>query len=257
MTEDKKLKALIVDDEPIACRRIQRMLADDPEIQVVATSTNGEQALQAIQQFAPDLLFLDIQMPGMNGFALLEHIAPEKIPHVIFVTAYDQYALRAFEVHALDYLLKPFDRERFAAAVSRAKIHIEKDRSTQINRGILSLLKEFNTKAEYVKRLVIKTNGRIFFLKTDEIDWIEAEGKYVYLHVGKDAHLMRQSISGLETELDPDKFIRIHRSAIVNVERIQELQPWFHGEYRVLLRNGTQLMLSRSHREKLQSLLGL
>jgi two-component system LytT family response regulator len=255
--EDEKLKALIVDDEPIACRRIQRMLADDPDIQVVGTCTNGQQAIEAIQQYSPDLLFLDIQMPGMNGFTVLENISAQKMPHVIFVTAYDQYALRAFEVHALDYLLKPFDRERFSGAVSRAKKQIEKDRSTQINHGILSLLKEFNTKSEYVKRLVIKTNGRIFFLKTDEIDWVEAEGKYVYLHVGKDSHLMRQSISGLESELDPAKFIRIHRSAIVNIERIQELQPWFHGEYRVLLRNGTQLMLSRSHREKLQSLLGL
>lgn len=256
MSEKKPVQVLIVDDEPLACRRIRRMLQGDPEVEVTAMCTTGSQVEKAIEEHSPDLVFLDIQMPGMDGLTALKSIPPEKLPHVIFVTAYDQYALQAFEVHALDYLLKPFDRARFDAAVKRAKLLISQERSTGMNEGIVSLLRNLKERREYVRRLVIKENGRIFFVKPDEIDWIEAQGKYVYLHTGKESHLMRESISTLEVDLDPKQFIRIHRSTIVNLERIQELQPWFHGEYRVVLRNGIQLMLSRSYRDRLQELFG-
>jgi two-component system LytT family response regulator len=177
------------------------------------------------------------------------------MPLIIFVTAYDQYALRAFEVYALDYLLKPFDRQRFDKALQRAKARLANERS-DINQRALALLEELRAQTSHVVRMVIKSGGRAFFLKTDEIDWVEAEGKYVRLHVGKESYLVREAISGLEAQLDPKKFLRIHRSTIVNIDRVRELQPWFHNEYRVILRDGTELMLSRSCRKKLGDLLG-
>ena len=250
------IKALIVDDEPLACRRIARMLSNDPEIQVAAVCHNGKDAVAEIRRHSPDLLFLDVQMPAMDGFSLLKSLPPDLLPHVIFVTAYDQYALQAFDVHALDYLLKPFDRERFGEAISRAKSQIQQERKSNINHEILSLLENIDKKKSHLSRLLVKQNGRVSFVRTEEIDWIEAEGKYVSLHVGKEAYLVREAIGNIESQLDPKKFLRIHRSTIVNVDRIRELQPWFHGEYRVLLGDGTQLMLSRSYRQKLHELLG-
>jgi len=178
------------------------------------------------------------------------------IPRVIFVTAYDQYAVRAFEVHALDYLLKPFDQERFDISWQRARAQILRDRDGGTDQRILALLVEMKAGNKYLERLVIKTSGRIYFLETAEIDWIEAEGNYVSVHSAKKAHLLRETISSLEAQLDPKKFLRIHRSSIVRIDRIQELQPWFHGEYRIILQNGTQLTLSRNYRDKLQEALG-
>lgn len=253
---DQKIRALIVDDEPLACRRIARMLADDSEIEVVGVCHHGKQAVELFRQLTPDLLFLDVQMPGMDGFSVLQSLPQKNMPSVIFVTAYDQYAIRAFEVHALDYLLKPFDRRRFEASVRRAKTQIGQQKGTTVNEKILTLLQNLDKKPRYLDRLVVKANGRIFFVKTDEIDWIEAEGKYLSLHVGKDSYLIREGISNLGSQLDPGRFMRIHRSTIVNVERIKELHPWFHGEYRVILHNGTQLMLSRTHRRKVNELAG-
>lgn len=256
MVEEKTIRVCIVDDEPIACRRIQRLLKDDPEIEIVRICNNGEQASETILKLSPDLVFLDIQMPGMDGFEVLKSLKLEKLPHVIFVTAYDRYAIQAFEVHALDYLLKPFDTERFEEALKRAKEQIRLDRDRSINHGLFALLEEMKAPPRYLERLVIKTSGRVFFLKTDEIDWIEAQGKYVSIHAGKDAHLVREGMNNLEAELDPRKFVRIHKSTIVNVDRIEQLQPWFHGDYRVVLRNGTILTLSRRYRQKLDELLG-
>jgi two-component system LytT family response regulator len=255
MTEHP-IKVLIVDDEPIACRRIARLLAEDSQIQVIGICNHGKQAVLTIQQQVPDLLFLDVQMPGMDGFSVLGALQSEYLPFVIFVTAYDQYAIQAFEVHALDYLLKPFDRKRFEMALQRAKNQIVQNRNSETNRRILTLLQNLQRKPNYLERLVVRANGRIFFVKTDEIDWIGAEGKYLMLHVGKDSYLIREGISALESRLDPSRFLRIHRSAIINIERVQELQSWFHGEYRVILQDGTQLMLSRTHRQKLQELTG-
>lgn len=256
MTNAQKIRAIIVDDEPLARRRIRRMLAADSAVEIVADCSGGREAIEAIGRRAPDLLFLDVQMPEVDGFAVLQSIKPEKMPLVIFVTAFDQYAIRAFEFYALDYLLKPFDRRRFEKALERAKSRLSGARGEDLGQRALSLLEELKARSSHIERLVVKSGGRAFFLKTDEIDWIEAEGKYVRLHVGKQSHLLREAISSLESQLDPKKFPRIHRSTIVNIERIRELQPWFHNEYRVILRDGTELMLSRSFRKKLGELLG-
>jgi len=250
------IRVLVVDDEPLAREKIRGMAADDPELRIVGECTNGAEAIEAVQSIRPDLLLLDVQMPEVGGFAVLEALKDEGLPPVIFITAYDHYAVKAFEVHALDYLLKPFDRERFRAAMERAKRQIRRDNGSQLDARIIALLEQMREPQRYTERLVVKTGGRVFFLNTDEIDWIEAEGNYVSVHTGKKAYLLRETISSLESQLDPKEFVRIHRSAIVRLDRIKELQPWSHGEYHVILNDGTQLTLSRSYREKLQSALG-
>jgi two-component system LytT family response regulator len=235
---------------------LREMLQGDQDAQIVGESCNGREALDAISKQSPDLIFLDVQMPEMGGFEVLSSLGSGKIPYVIFVTAYDQYAVRAFEVQALDYLLKPFDQERFDVSWQRAKTQLKRDENGGMDQRILSLLQELKAGKTYLERLVIKAAGRIYFLDTKDIDWIEAEGNYVSVHSAKKSHLMRETISSLEAQLDPKKFVRIHRSSIVRLDFIQELQPWFHGEYRVILQDGTQLTLSRNHREKLQEALG-
>lgn len=256
MSRSEPVRTLIVDDESLARERIRDMLARDPDIKVIGECANGREAIEAIRKQSPDLLFLDVEMPGIDGFGVLEALQPDQLPTTIFVTAYDQYAVRAFEVFALDYLLKPFDQERFDKALERAKGHLCSVRDDLLSQRILDALEEIRTKPVHLERLVIKMNGHVFFVKADEIDWLEAEGNYVRLHTGKESYLLRDTISALETQLDPRKFIRVHRSAIVNIDRITELQPWFHGEYRIILREGVQLTLSRTYREKLHELLG-
>ncbi len=256
MADSPTIRVLLVDDEPLARDMLREMLQSDPEAQVVGESCNGREALGAIQAQNPDLIFLDVQMPEMGGFELLSSLGSGKMPYVIFVTAYDQYAVRAFEVQALDYLLKPFDQERFDLSWQRAKAQLRRDQNGGMDQRILTLLEELKAGKKHLERLVIKAGGRIYFLDTKDIDWIEAEGNYVSVHSARKAHLLRETISSLESQLDPKKFVRIHRSSIVRLDFIQELQPWFHGEYRVILHDGTQLTLSRNHREKLQEALG-
>jgi two-component system, LytTR family, response regulator len=256
MTSGKRIRAMIVDDEPLARRRIKRLLAHDADVEIACECSNGKDAIAAINGLSPDLLFLDVQMPEVDGFDVLESITPDQTPLVIFVTAYDQYALHAFEVSAVDYLVKPFDRPRFEKALQRAKSRLANERGDELNRQTLALLEELKARSNHIERLVIKAGGRAFFLKTDEIDWIEAEGKYVRLHVGKESYLLREAIGSIEIQLDPKKFPRIHRSTIINIDRVRELQSWFHNEYRVILHDGTELMLSRSCRKKLGELLG-
>ena len=255
MTSTKAIRTLIVDDEPLARRRIRRMLARHPDVEVIGECANGREAVAAINEQRPALVFLDVQMPEVDGFAALGAVAAAEMPLVIFVTAYDQYALRAFEVHALDYLLKPFDRRRFDIAMQRARARLANERS-DVSQRTIALLEELRAQQSHVERMVIKAGGRAFFLKTYEIDWIEAEGKYVRLHVGRESYLVREAISQIEAQLDPKRFLRIHRSTIVNLDRVRELQPWFHNDYRVILRDGTELMLSRSCRKRLGELLG-
>jgi two-component system, LytTR family, response regulator len=250
------IRVCVIDDEPIACRKIQRMLKDDPEIETVGVCSNGEEAREAIEKLLPDLVFLDVQMPEMDGFEVLKSLNVEKMPHVIFVTAYDHYAIRAFEVHALDYLLKPFDRKRFQEALNHGKTQIGQDRNRTNKSELKALLEEMKTAPRYLERLVIKAHGKVFFLKTDAIDWIEAQGKYELVHAGQESHLIREGMGKLESELDPKKFVRIHKSTIVNIDRIEHLQPLFHGDFRAFLRNGTRLTVSRRHREKLEKFLG-
>ena len=255
MTEGK-IRALIIDDEPLARERIRTLLKKDRSVHVAGECGDGKRAVKAIRRHRPDLVFLDVQMPEMDGFSVLEALQPEEIPVVIFATAYDKYALRAFEVHALDYLLKPFDRERFGTALARAREQIERNKNGDVNRRLLSLLSARAVDHKPAERLVIKSAGRITFLRTDEVDWIEAAGNYLRLHTGADEHLLRETMKELEARLDASKFVRIHRSTIVNADRIKEMRPSFHGEYEVRLRDGTRLTLSRGYREKLDMLLG-
>jgi len=250
------IRALIADDEALARKFIRRMLKDDHDIEIVGECSNGKEALEMIRKENPDVVFLDVQMPEMNGFAVLEAIATEQLPEIIFATAYEQYAIRAFELHALDYLLKPFDQARFKDAIKHAKERLRSERQNDGPRQISALLESIKNKPQYFDRLVIKAGGRITFLSTDEINWIEADDKYVHLHTGKVSPMVRQTLSAMETQLDPKKFRRVHRSAIVNIERIKELQPLFSGEYSILLRDGTKLTLSRNYKDKLFELLG-
>jgi two-component system LytT family response regulator len=256
MTDSPTIRVLLVDDEPLARAMLREMLQGDPQVEIVGESCNGREALAAISAETPDLIFLDVQMPEVGGFEVLATLGKGKAPYVIFVTAYDQYAVRAFEVQALDYLLKPFDQERFDVSWQRAKARLMRDQNGGMDQRILALLEELKAGNSYLERLVIKAAGRIYFLDTSEIDWIEAEGNYVSVHSGKKAHLLRETISSLESQLDPKQFVRIHRSSIVRLAFIKELQPWFHGEYRVILQDSTQLTLSRNHRDKLQEALG-
>ena len=249
------LRVLIVDDEPPGRERIRNLLEDQPDVEVVGVCTDGLEAVSFLRDNDCDLVFLDVQMPEMDGLEVVEAVGPERMPAVIFVTAHDRYALRAFEVQALDYLLKPFDRERFLKALDRARSQRQGD-PAELQRRLLALLEESRPGKRALQRLVVKSGGRIFFLKMDEIDWIEAAGNYLRLHVGKDTHLIRDTMSSLEARIDPAKFFRIHRSTIVNIERVREIQPLFHGDYVVLLRDGTQLTLSRTYRQRLEELLG-
>ena len=244
------IRTLIVDDEPLSRRKIRAFLKGDPEIEIVGECGSGEQALSAVRTAAPDLLFLDVQMPGMDGFTVLEELQSERLPFVIFVTAYDKYAVKAFEVRALDYLLKPFHRERFARATQRAKAQIRNGNADLAGR-IRELVEELRPQARYLDRVIIKTAGTVFFLKTEEIDWISAEENYVRLHCGKTSHLLREKIGNLEAQLDPARFQRIHRSTIVNLDRIHKLYPVSHGDYQLIMQDGTELVLSRGYRERL------
>jgi two-component system LytT family response regulator len=251
-----RMRVLIADDEPLARERLRTLLGSEDWLEVIAECQNGTETVDSIARLQPDLVFLDIQMPGATGFQVIEAVGPAKMPLVVFVTAFDQYALRAFDVHALDYLLKPFDRQRFEQTLSRARQQLERRSSDDLERRLLELVQDLKTPPHRLERFVIKSGGRVFFVRSDEIDWIEAAGNYVKLHVGGDAHLFRETMNALEAQLDPDIFFRIHRSHIVNIERVKELQPWFNGEYVVFLKNGTRLTLSRGYREKLQEKIG-
>jgi two-component system, LytTR family, response regulator len=244
------VRTLIVDDEPLARARLRRFLSDHADIEVVGECGNGKDAVEAIRKEAPDLVFLDIQMPEMTGFEAIAELNGREMPTVIFVTAYDQYALQAFEVHALDYLLKPFSRERLGRAVERAREHIKNRQRGDLDERLTSLLKDLKAERKYLERLVVKTVGRVYFIRVDEIDWVEAAGNYLKLHVGRDTHMIRETMNSIEGKLDPEKFLRIHRSTIVNIDRIKELHPMFSGDYSVILKNGGELSLSRNYRDR-------
>jgi two-component system LytT family response regulator len=247
------LRVLVVDDEPLARERLRSLLAAEPEVALVGECHDGQAAIDAIRALAPDLVFLDVQMPEVTGFDVLAALAPQEAPAVVFVTAFDHYALDAFEVHALDYLLKPFDRERFARALDRARAHLVRgDHATE--QKLVALLEDVRAARRGVKRLVVRERGRVFFLKVESIDWIEAAGNYARVHVGKDEHLLRETMKTLEARLDPAVFVRIHRSAIVNLERVRELVPSCHGEFVVLLAGGAELTSSRGYGEPLRRL---
>lgn len=253
--DTRRIRALIVDDEALARKRIKSLLAKDPGIEVIGECSDGQIAVEAIRALAPDLVFLDVQMPVMNGFDVIRSIGSEQMPAIIFVTAYDKYALEAFEVHAVDYLLKPFNRARFEKTVTHAKTLVDRLQGGAFNGQLLTLLGSLQRKHEIPERFMIKSAGRIVFLRAEDIDWMDTVGNYVRLHAGRDSHLMRETMNGMELKVDPQKFLRIHRSTMVNIDRVKELQPWAKGEYLVIMRDGTRLNMSRRYRERLHKLL--
>ena len=271
------MRVLIVDDEPIARRRISRLLKLEDDVEVVNEVGSGTDAVAAIREQRPDLVFLDVQMPDLDGFGVVSALGePETMPAIVFVTAYNEYAVKAFDVNAVDYVLKPFDGERFRSAFQRARSTLEQKNSAEAGRRIKALLEEVLgeqraqalaaggtvngatlaptvPRARYLDRLMVKHDGRVSFVKVADVDWFEASGNYVRVHVGRVSHLIRETMHGVEAQLDPNLFARIHRAVIVNMDRIRELQPWFAGDYIVILRDGRQLKLSRTYREALQS----
>lgn len=250
------IRTLIVDDEPLARDRLQKLLQAEPEVTLVGQCGDGKEAVKVIREKAPDLVFLDVQMPELDGFGVLGELDVDHMPVVIFVTAHDKFALKAFEVHAVDFLLKPFDRERFQTALKRAKERLAQRQPGELDQRLAALLAEIKPEAAALERMAIKTGGRVIFVKTSDIDWVEAADNYVNLHVGNESHLHRETLTALAERLPPRKFMRISRSTIVNVDRIKELQPLFHGEYAVILRSGATLTLSRSYRDVLEKLIG-
>lgn len=251
------IRAIIVDDEPLAREKVQLFAKDESDIEIVDLCRTGQEAIDSYHRFKPDLLFLDIQMTEMNGFDVLQHIQTRPLPGIIFITAYDEFALRAFEFHALDYLLKPYDRERFSKAVAHARESIvSRPQSEVTTEQIKALLDSLKQSPGKLDRLIVKTNGRIIFLRIEEIDWMEAAGNYIKLHVGNETHLMRETMNKLEEQLNPQQFIRIHRSTIINIAKIKELQPYFNGEYKVTLHNNTTVILSRGYRDNFTAVLG-
>jgi two-component system LytT family response regulator len=280
------IRTLVVDDEPLAREGVRLLLAGDPEVEVVGEAGNGPEAVECLRALRPDLVLLDVQMPELNGFEVLAKLAPEEVPAVIFVTAYDKYALRAFDIHALDYLLKPFRDERFHDALRRVKTQLRLTRASDLGQRLLSVLSTYGDReralqglvggtttpvplpptragapdgqpgaaAKYLTRLAIKDVGRVVFLEVDEIDWIEAADYYVQIHTGDQSYLHRETMQSLEARLDPERFMRIHRSAIVNHSRIKELRSEGRRDLVAVLANGTELKVARSHREKFQQL---
>jgi two-component system, LytTR family, response regulator len=252
----KMIRTLIVDDEPLAREGVRLHLEEHPDFEVVGECGSGEEAVNRIEADQPDLVFLDVQMPGLDGFGVLESIGTANhLPAVVFVTAYDQFALRAFEAHALDYLLKPFEAERFAKALDRVRTQLRAQTQTPMDERLRSLLASLGAKEHYLERMVARTNGKIIILRVDDVDWVEAAANYVRVHIGPKQYLVRETMTNLEARLDPDRFLRIHRSIIVRKDRIKELEPLFQGDYSVVLHDGTRLTSSRGYRDKIQAFL--
>ena len=251
---EKKIRTLIVDDEPLAREGVRLHLEEHDDIEIIGECSAGEEAVDRIEADAPDLVFLDIQMPGLDGFGVLEALAGTRLPAIVFVTAYDQFAVRAFEAHALDYLLKPFEAERFNKALDRVRVQL-RGQPSDVDDRLRSLVASLGGKERYLERMVARTNGRILILRIDDVDWIEAAANYVRVHIGAKQYLVRETMTNLETRLDPDKFLRIHRSVIVRKDRIKELEPLFQGDYSIILLDGTRLTSSRGYRDRIQSFL--
>lgn len=258
------IRALLVDDEPLVRRGMRAFLAAEADIEIMAECRNGREAVAAVAAHSPELMFLDVQMPEMNGLEVLEALGERRPPAIIFVTAFDAYALRAFEEHAVDYLLKPFDEERFRTALARARqrlaaASVAEAGSTSLDdtdRRLAALLAELRPRPTYLTRLMVKSGRRVVLVDTADIEWLEAADNYVRVHVAGARHLLRETIRSLEAQLDPAHFIRIHRSAIVNLERVRELRALPSGDWTVVLQGGAQLILSRSYREAFERRLG-
>ncbi len=250
------IRALVVDDEPLARERVRTLLEAEPDVEVVGECADGDEAVESIRSLAPDLVFLDVQMPGIDGLEVIRRIGAERMPAVVFATAYDEFALQAFEANALDYLLKPYETERFQDALERARRRLAAERGPRLDPRLLALLDGIERPAEFRERFVVRIGNRFQLVKTGEIDWVEAEDNYVRLHVGKASHLLRETMAEMERQLDPRRFVRIHRSAIVNVDRIQTIESWGAGEFLFVLADGTKLTSTRRYRDRLRDVLG-
>lgn len=246
-----KIRTLIVDDEAIARHRVKRFLSEITDIEIIGECEDGAEALAKIRGLTPDLVLLDVQMPRMNGFDVVREIGTDLNLAVVFITSHDEFALRAFDVHALDYLLKPFNRHRFQQAVERAKQTIRNKQAVELNQRLMGLLNDIGPGGTYINRLEVRSGGRVTFLMTKDIDWIGAADSYSELHVSKETHLIRASLGQLESQLDPSKFVRIHRSTIVNIDRVREMKPLFNKDQVLILRDGTRLTVSRTYYDKL------
>lgn len=250
------IRTLIVDDEPLARSKIRHFLDSQRDFEVVGECGNGSDAISVIKDVSPDLVFLDIQMPGLDGFSVIESVGASRMPTTVFVTAYDQYAVRAFDFHAIDYLLKPFDRNRFLEALHQIRQQLQLADTSRLNHQLMTLLEDLQHSSGYDERLAVKTSSGVTFVRTDEIDWIDAAGNYVRLNTRDgDSHLLRETMRALEDRLDPKRFVRVHRSTIVNVERIREIRAQTHGEHLILMTNGQRLTLSRSYRDRVHDLI--
>lgn len=251
-----KFRTLIVDDMLLARKRLRRVLSKDSEIEIVGECADGKEAVEAVRELKPDLMFLDVQMPETDGFQAVAEIGVENAPVTVFVTAFDHFALKAFEVHALDYLLKPFDVERLKKTVERAKELIRnRETDNPADKRLIALLKDIKNEPKYLKRLTVRSRGKTVFVAVDDIDYIEAEGNYLSVQTGKEAHLIRSAMHQFENRLDPEKFARIHRSTIINIDRVKEMHPLFNGDQLVIMKNGKELVLSRNYRDRLKDLL--
>lgn len=255
------MRVIIVDDEPLARDRLRALLSKESDVQIAAECGDGREAVAAIKREAPDAVFLDIQMPELDGFGVLAQLKGGKVPLVVFVTAFDEFAVKAFEVHAFDYLLKPFDKERLKHTVARLREQLKGSSPADLSEKLSALLETLKHPAAgggvpANERIAVKLDGRVIFVRPGDIDWIEAQDNYVKLHVGREAHLVRDTLANFEARLDTKRFIRIARSTIVNIDRVREMQPMFHGEYVVILHDGSKLTMSRGYRETLQQYLG-
>ncbi len=256
MNDPAPIRTLIADDEAPARSRLRHLLKGEPDFTIVGEAANGRRAVEFIRREPPELVFLDVQMPGLNGLEVCAEIGPEVMPAVVFVTAYDQFALRAFEVHATDYLLKPIDRDRFQKTLARLRNRLRAPNPVGgAGAELATRISALKQERHPVERLAIRADGRVLFIRLAEIDWLEAEGNYVKLHTGSATHLFRETLSALEHDLPASRFLRISRSVIVNLDSVKELQPLFYGDQVVILRNGQQLTLSRNYRERLEKLI--
>jgi two-component system, LytTR family, response regulator len=254
LLEPMPLKTLIVDDEPLAREGLRVLLSRDPEVSAIREARDGREAVATIRESKPDLVFLDVQMPEMDGFAVVRTIGAEHMPAVVFVTAHDQYAIQAFEINALDYLLKPVIEERFVKALERAKTRVRSNLAADSNRQIIGLLETIASPRSYLKQLAVRSAGKIVFVDVEDVDWMEAAENYVELHAGRVSHLVHVTMNALEKSLDPEIFLRIRRSIIVNLGQIKSLQPGPHGAYVVTLRDGARLQSGRSYSDRLRAL---
>ncbi len=255
MSNLQPIRVLVVDDEPLGRERLRNLLVKESDVTLVGEAGSGEEAIDKIRTLRPDLVFLDIRLPGCTGFNVLEKLGDDVPPAVVFVTAHDEFALQAFDVQAVDYLLKPFDRSRFKTALQRAIERLRSASTDDLASKLSAVIAQLQPqRATSPERIPVKTGGKVIFVNVTDIDWVGSADNYVELHVGNQAHLIRETMTAMEQRLPNERFVRISRTAIVNSERVKELQPLFHGEYSVTLRDGTRLTLSRTYRDQLSRL---